>query len=200
MNIMDKIEQVITGGIAIILSLSKLIDWYLKRRKVKLNEKRLKTFIEDTKHSNALSESLTIGKYADRVYTFRAHDSGGIPKLGLPYYTSVVSAYYQNPLRDKSKRYNNIHVDDNYKDIILELLEKDKLEIETVNLKEGLLKDILTDEGVVYGHLYKLAITNSSFFYMSVSWFTDPTDAQVMEADLIANQIQTIYRKHHNNT
>lgn len=196
---METIEKYITGAVAIIISLSKLASWYSKKRRVKLNEKRLKTFLEDSKHCNVLAESLVLDESADRVYIFRAHDSGGIPKLGLPYHISAVSAFYQDPLKDKSKRYKDIHVDDNYKDSIVSLIEKDKLEISTENLQEGLMKDIYIDEGVIYAHIYKLAITDNSFFYMSVSWFLEPTDSQVLQADLVANQIQSIYKKHHKN-
>jgi hypothetical protein len=197
---MENIEKYITGAVAVFLSITKLVSWYMKRRRVKLNEKRLKNFIEDSKYCNSLCNTLTQEGIADRVIIFRAHDSGGIPKLGLPYYVSVVYPSYRERHRDKSKRYHNIHVDDPYKDIILDLINKGKVEIITSELREGMIKDIYEDEGIVYGCLYKLAITNSSFFYMSISWFTEPTDSQLIDADLRANQIQTVYSKHHKNS
>lgn len=196
---MEKLEEVITASVGIVLALSKLAELWWKKRKVKINEKRLKSFIEDSKHCNFLAESIVKDDIADRVFVFRAHDSGGVPKLGMPYYTSVVSSFYKDKEKDKSKRYNNIHVDDSYKDTILSLIENNKVKTSTKKMNEGMLKNIYEDEGIVYGHIYKLAITNNSFFYMSVSWFTEPSDSQILAADLIANQIQTIYKKHHNN-
>lgn len=192
----EKIEYWIGSVVGIFLALYKLFEWWNTRRKRKINEKILKLFAEDTEHTEILAKNLC-KSVADRVYGFRAHNSGGKPTLGKPYYINVIFSFYKDESKNKSKRYNNINVDHAYRNMIIELLEKNVVEVRENSMEEGLLKKIYKDEGIVFGKVYRLSITKTDFYFMSITWFEEPTDSQILEADLIANQISSIYKKHH---
>jgi len=203
----DHIEKWVTGFVGIFLALYKLYDWWKKKRERVKNEKQLKLCNEDTEKCEILIKSLTKAKedFADRVYIFRAHDSGGKPTLGKPYYINVVDCSYRDEEKNKSKRYNNIDVDSSYRHMINELIDKNNVELYTSSMEEGLLKRIYLDEGVVYGKVYQLAITKTDFYFMSITWFEESledneksiSENKLLAADLVANQIKTIYKKHH---
>lgn len=195
---MESIEKWISGGVGIFIAMYKLLEWYKRKRMVKKAENQLKTFINDSKECEALARSITGGNHADRIYIFRSHNSGGIPRLGTPYYTSVSFYDYKDKsLLHRGKKYNNIEVDDMYKDLMLQVIDEHKIELETKSMEDGLLKQIYELEHVQKSIIYRLAITDKEFFYMSVAWFTEPTEDQLIESYLIVNKIQTIYKKHH---
>lgn len=194
----EKLEYWIGAFVGIFLSLYKIYDWWQKKRKKKIYEETLKRFAIDTEKCERLIKYLTKNNYADRVYIFRAHDSGGKPTLGKPYYITVVDCSYADPKKDKSDRYFDINVDGEYRNMITKLIDEESTTLTTENMSPSLLKDIYENEGVVQGKVFNLAITKTDFYFMSITWFQEPTKEQLVEANLTANQIQTIYKKHHN--
>lgn len=197
MTFLEEISKAVAAIVGIGLSLYKIFDIWNKKRKTKIHERELKLFAEDTEKCERLMDVLTRNNFADRVYIFRAHNSGGKPTLGKPYHVNVVHANYTNKLKDKSRRYRDIDVDSSYRHMITNLLDKNSLDLYTQTMEDSLLKSIYEDEGIKYGKIYRLAITRTDFFFMSITWYDIPKPEQILEADLTANQIRNIYIKHH---
>jgi hypothetical protein len=193
----EKVQYWVGGIIGVFLSLYKLYEWWDKKRKKKHYEDTLKKFAEDTERCERLLRELTKNDYVDRAYVFRAHDSGGKPTLGKPYYITVVDYTYADVKRDRADRYFNINVDSEYRNMITFLIDINELTLYTDNMEDCLLKRIYKSEGVVMAKIYNLAITKTDFYFMSVSWFSQPTPEQILEADLSANKIVSTYKQHH---
>lgn len=187
--------------IAIIVSFFKAFDFFIKRYRINKSKTRLLSFINDSKSCDFLAKKIIEEDYADRVYIFKGHNSGGNPRLGTPYFVTPSFYYYKKKeFNNRGERYKNLEVDNYYKDLILNLLNSEDGSIEIIkdNLPENsILKNIYDLENIKYSVIFKLAITDKEFFYMSISWNSLPEKHKLLEAKLIANQITTIYKKHY---
>jgi hypothetical protein len=193
----DKIETWIGAAVGIFISFFKLYEWW-KKRKEKKNENTLRKFAEGTEELQTLIDSVVKNGYCPRVYLFRGHNGGDRPKLGSPYYVDVAYSKHDDLLKDKSSRYKEIEVDSTYRKMLLELIQKEKIEIDPITLEDGLLKDIYIDEKIVFSKVYKIYTGEKNFFFLSCAWYKPITATERLECNLLANKLKILYKKHYN--
>ena len=140
----------------------KLIQWWIscryKRHSVVNGLKQMALVYTEL-------ESLFAMSGVDRVLLLRGHNSGGIPRPGMPFYTSVV--YRADD--DDDTRYEDVSVDASYVRTLVSTYTSGDVSFRTDLMENCNLRDWYRLEKVTHAVVAYLAIINVSFIYMSVA-------------------------------
>lgn len=159
-----------SGGFAAIL---KTIQWFVDRRRV--NEVNLvKELVDVNKTYEILTDAKNKTK-ASRVSLIRLHNGGGRPVAGKPMYSSGIYEVYSDGKHPIAKYWQNerVDTDEQYRQMLIEMFDKEMVCIETTSMKQGKLKELYDYQNVFRSHVRKVGKRGDDFFYISAT-FEEP--------------------------
>jgi hypothetical protein len=111
---------------------------------------------------------------AHRIIIFSAHNSGGIPRPGAPFYASAIHwaidrqwARNQGFADEKLSDYNHLELDHSYVAMLAQMLTAQERRFTTANEPHGLLKSIYEKTGVSDALLVYLGVHDKRMVYAS---------------------------------
>lgn len=127
-----------------------------------------------------------------RTIIFGAHNSGGKPRPGSPFYTSALHWHVPDSKFERASAYQNVSVDATYVNMLLEIQRTGSLRFNVDTMDRGLLQRYYEAEGVCDAVIVFLTTRDNTLFYMSFCRFEGKfTDNQVTDLNLIAHAIST---------
>lgn len=154
----------------------------------------VRSYLEDNIYISDTMQKM-IGSGASRVLIFSAHNCGGVPNLGKPFYTSMIYREFDHDDMDDVPNYQNIEVDNEYIKILLQLLEERSVNLEVASMPPSLLRSYLETEGIVENIIHHIGVYDSEYYYMSVGAVEEFTDIERTKIGLLANDIRTRFRE-----
>lgn len=103
----------------------------------------------------------------ERFLILKAHNGGGVIKPNTPIYSSVLYEDYAHPFRSVKAQYQRLEADEEYLRMMVELIQKKSITLETGKIPNGLLKNIYQAEGVKYSQLFFLGNDKKNIYYCS---------------------------------
>jgi phosphopantetheine adenylyltransferase len=190
------IGVIATAIATVIMFISKVSQSVYKKVKDKINQNNLMDFVLNSNKASEECQRLVKrkGGYADRVFRFYAHNSGGKPNIGKPYYVSAIEGFYRDEdVENRTEDFKKLEVDNLYKSLVIDLIKNKEIEIIVQEMTDCMLKNIYEVEGLKYAKLYYLDISSTDFFYFSVGWYEEPDQEQQYEANILAQKLKLIY-------
>jgi len=111
-----------------------------------------------------MNDIVTLG-YADRVILFVGHNSGGIPRLGSPFYVTMI--HQITAPRVITGEYKDLAVDAEYVKMLLEAMRNTAVHIDVANMPQCQLKDYYVAEGVTESVVEYLCVKSNALYYIS---------------------------------
>ncbi len=112
---------------------------------------------------------------SDRVIVMTGRDSGGVPRLESPFWTTAVHGHSNGEEKlDPVDRYGfDMRLDKHYIGLLVEMDEKPITTVATKDLPECKLKSALTVEGVLHCAFGMVGVIESRLIFLSVGRYTD---------------------------
>ena len=131
--------------------------------------------------------------FTSRVLIFSGHDSGGLPRVGSPFWVTVLH-WVAHPHNNAKKLscYENVSVDLPYISMLVSSLKEGMVFLTTSEMPECLLKTHYQAEGVSQSLIIYLGIRDKSMFYMSVARYTEDPPFATMDLARIKMACQPI--------
>lgn len=107
---------------------------------------------------------------AARVSIIKITDSGAVPAVDIPLYTTVLYEVTKFPLEPLKESIQHVRCEADFVEVLKETSIKNVVGLETSRLKKGALKDILETTGVSFTEFYKMAVWDDVFIVMSVEF------------------------------
>lgn len=127
-----------------------------------------------------------------RTIIFGAHNGGGKPRPGSPFYTSALHWHVPDSKFERASTYQNVSVDAAYVNMLLEIQRTGSLRFDVGTMERGLLQRYYEAEGVCDAVIVFLTTRDNTMFYMSFCRFEGEfTDNQITDLNLIAHSIAT---------
>lgn len=128
-----------------------------------------------------------------RTIIFGAHNGGGKPRPGSPFYTSALHWHHVPDSKfERARAYQNVSVDAAYVNMLLEIQRVGYLRFAVDTMDGGLLRRYYEADGVCDALVVFLAYCDNTIFYMSFCRFEGKfTDNQITDLNLIAHSIAT---------
>lgn len=124
---------------------------------------------------------------AQKFIIFKAHNGGGLIRTNTPLFVSALHEDYSTPFSATKEKYQQISVDGEYIRMLSTICEEKVIKFSTANMKEGLLKDIYTAEGVRYAEIYFLGQDRKNLYFTSIAsawdngWTKEPEQELVVK-------------------
>lgn len=168
----EAIKALTTSGIILALfkSLAKAVPSWFERR-------RQETFVRSVAKIRSVycvMESAVEKDGAERVLLLAAHNSGGIPTVGTPFYTSAIYWVTGKASNRALVSYKNITVDGAYIAMLLESRAKGSYHFKMDENDGTQLKEFYQAEGVTDSLICYLGILENQFMYMSFATYGEP--------------------------
>lgn len=161
-----------TVGIgSLALSYIKWILPWIRRNREEADKQQLIDGLSRLRIAFVTMESLLQIPGVGRVILFAAHNSGGVPKIGSPFYTSAIHWAVSTAPKESLADYRMIPLDGHYTKLLHELQEQDSKVIVTTDLPPCILKDYYEAEQVSSALLVFVGIREARFLYVSISKF-----------------------------
>ena len=189
MNERTTILVALLTGTILFLTL-RLIQWWIscryKRHSVVNGLKQMALVYTEL-------EALFAMPGVDRVLLLRGHNSGGIPRPGMPFYTSVV--YRADD--DNDTRYEDVSVDASYVRTLVSTYTSGDVSLKTDLMENCNLKEWYSLEKVTHAVIAYLAIVNVSFIYVSIASRRDKgfTSSELIEIRKKIDRIRKLINK-----
>lgn len=106
---------------------------------------------------------------AQRVILWAAHNGGGVPRVGSPFYASAIHANVDRKFKHIVQEYQQVSVDADYIEMLLGIYANGRHRFITEQSEPCLLRDLYKAEGVVDSALYYIGIRENQFLYLSVA-------------------------------
>lgn len=106
---------------------------------------------------------------AQRVILWAAHNSGGVPRVGSPFYASAVHVNVERKYRNVVQEYRQVSVDADYIEMLLGIYANGRHRFITEQAEPCLLRDLYKAEGVIDSALFYIGIRENQFLYLSVA-------------------------------
>lgn len=162
--------------------------WHSRNTKRGLEEKQL---------IDAVLSEIRAETKADRVLLISGHNGGGYPSPKTPYYVTVLNTSIESAKAEAEiiRGFVKMPVDRQYREMVLELLELDHINVWTDKLNECMLKDIYSADKICHSKLVKIYINSSRLIFLSVNTkkkegFNSKERVAIMQK---ANQIRGLF-------
>ena len=131
--------------------------------------------------------------FASRVLIFSGHDSGGLPRVGSPFWVTILHwvAHPRNKPRNLAC-YENISVDLQYISMLIAAQKEGMVFLRVTEMPDCLLKNYYQAEEVSQSLIIHLGIREKSMFYMSVARYADEKPFATMDLARIKLACQPI--------
>ena len=159
--------EYITGSVATIFGTAYA---FYKKQSRKRFEKGLIEALTDKIEINEILSNLKHDVKAPRVVMLETKNGGGIPTGNKPVYISIfdeVPDYDVEPIKDMVQ---NLPTDNAYNKLLLRMLKKSNVFIETATMEKGLLKEFYVSGGIQCAYIQRIGSYENKFFYISISW------------------------------
>jgi len=162
----EKLTALTLALTALSVALVKPIKWFLAKDKY--------AGLRDSGELQLILDKTREAVKAERVLLFCAHDSGKLPRVGHPYYVTLVEGSLAN-IEEKERlffKYDKMRVDSSYRSMMVRLIDSshDKVSIVTSQEPEGMLKTTYVKEGIHFAEVHLLKNRGKKgIYFMSVS-------------------------------
>jgi hypothetical protein len=171
---LDSVAKIIGGTSALIAAIcgaaKYLLPWATKRIMVKDVHRGI--IMLNALHE-AMESAIESGA-AHRVIIFSAHNSGGIPRPGCPFYSSAIHwaidrqwARHQGFSEEKLSDYKHLELDHAYVSMLTTMLSANEYHFITEKEPAGLLKSVYEKTGVSDSLLVYLGVHEKRMIYAS---------------------------------
>ena len=178
----------------------KIIDYILTKRKNKLKEAQISDLewnIKNLKRVYDVMNDITKLHNCNRFLIFKGFNSGDLPKPGNDYYVSVLHESHANddyflkhePL---ANTYDKVKIDQQYIEMLLEIITKHKTQFIIKNMSSGLLKRIYSNEDIKYSEIFYIKTINKKIYFCSISSYNDIEEFDSKETLAVELAVQTI--------
>lgn len=137
----------------------------------------------------------------DRFLILKTTNGGGKPVVGRPIYASVIYEDYNSPFKTVKEKYQHLHVDKEYIQMLIESESKGVCKMVVDEMpEESLLKKIYKAEGVEYSEVYYIHQNSKEYWYCSVSTgkkLDHLPSKDALTVQLSLSKIRNIFRKVH---
>lgn len=163
------VEAIIASGalVAIFRSLSRYIPALLAGRK----RRTMVSSIERIHHTRSIMDEIIDEGEAQRVMLLAAHNSGGIPRIGSPFYASCIHGAVIKEREDNLPVYKNVSVDLAYIQMLLNLLRDGHYHFVVEENQNTMLGSFYQSEGVKDSVLTFLGTEDNQILYVSFAHF-----------------------------
>jgi hypothetical protein len=132
---------------------------------------------------------------AHRVMFLSAHNSGGLPKPGQPFYSSAVHWVAVREYRAKVENYREIELDAPYITMLNHLAQQGSYHFKMSENKDSLLHGFYEAEGVTDSILVYIGIVGVKMLYMSFARYSGEfTNNEVTALKLRANEVRNLIK------
>ena len=111
---------------------------------------------------------------AGRVIILKAHNGGGRPKVGTQLFSSAIYEVWGD-LSSVKDHWQNQELDEEYTRMLVELDRDGKVETDTAEMKDGVLKRLYFSSHILHTVTVKISQDEKSLYYLSIN-FHEPTD------------------------
>lgn len=174
MNWETIIVTILTSNVVIaILSLIR----YLIERKHK-DEKEKNIFSKALHEIHAVYDAMNhiLEKTeASRVSIIKITDSGAVPAVDTPIYSTVLYEVTNSPLEPLKDSNQHVRCTPDFVEILKDTSVRDQVQMDADKLRKGAFKDILDSTNVSFIAFYKVALWEDVFVVLSVE-FVDKVD------------------------
>jgi len=101
-----------------------------------------------------------------RVILFAGHNSGGVPRLGSPFYTTAIHSVYGEGVLAQTD-YKELSVDAHYISMLNDTIRDGRSDLIVGNLQDSHLKDYYAMEGVTESVIFYLTMKDNCLYYIS---------------------------------
>lgn len=108
---------------------------------------------------------------AGRVLILKAHNGGGRPAVGTQLYSSAVYEVWGD-LSSVKDSWQNQPLDEEYTQLLVELNAKGTLYMNTVDMDDGVLKQLYFASHILHSVVVKIAQDEKNLYYMSINFHT----------------------------
>ena len=155
----------------VVIAILSLIRYFIERKHKDEKEKNIFSRALHEIHAvydsmNHILEKTT----ASRVSIFKITDSGAIPAVDIPLYSTVLYEVTNSPLEPLKDSIQHVRCEADFVEVLKETSIKNVVGIETSRLKKGALKDIFETTGISFTELYKISMWDDVFIVMSVEF------------------------------
>ena len=197
----EKLEALakITGAVSTaIVAAASFCKWVLPRLASRVVRKSYVAYFEDAHRVRRDMDGIRRESGAHRVIMFSAHNCGGMPCVGKPFYTSSLdwSLNTEHESRFPSDGYQRLPVDAVYIGMLLEMTKAGHLRVNVAALPaDCMISRFYAAEGVVDSVWYYIAGVDSQLAYMSVANYERKfTDAELTRIELSVNTIRNRFK------
>lgn len=160
----------LAGALSLFIGYRLLIEF--------LSEVHNKIVLENISKRDRIRREVLSHTSADSVTFFKTHNKDGKASHSKDYKTTCVRGS-----REEEVKYREIVVDEDYVDILLSIMDKNKVyySFRTEDEKSCLLKDIFKNEGIKSAAIFYIKSTYSGIFYVI---FSKKDDSQFSDGDI----------------
>lgn len=180
------------GGIFSVLSgAGAWLKWFLPWWKANAQKKSLIAGLR-TLHEVYLKMERLSAYGAERVVVFGGHNSGGIPRVGSPFYATALH-WRVDPKRSPGMAdYNELQVDTSYIGMLVHIMQHGSYRFDMEKDQNCLLRRYYEMEGVKDSVIFYLTCVDNTILYLScASYDRKFTDIEISYMGLIAQSIAT---------
>ena len=152
----------------------------------KYNSTKSKKAMEDIAKIYDCMQDIIDNTPINRVLVLATHNDGSEIKPGTKLFTSVLYEKLNGNFKSVKGEYQNIPLDAEYLNMLVELLNKERVVMHVPTAKDGLLKSIYEKEGVKYSKVIYLADSKrKKIWYLSCATDCDIQELNTYDSNLI---------------
>lgn len=172
--------------------------WILPRLAGLVVRKSFFRYFNDFHRMNFDMDEIRFTTGAHRVAVFRAHNGGGLPQMGKPFFVSSLhwSLDATHSLRFPADGYQSTPVDASYARLLQELLARRAVHADPKAMQPGdIVARIYQAEGIVDAYWFYLAAVDSELSFISVASYTRPfTPEEVTKMEMTVNRMRKRFK------
>ena len=173
------------------------VRWWIPRRRQDKNIKRAFRGLAALSRSLSSMEDVVHQKaIADRAIVLAAHNHGGLPHPGRPFFVSAIHACARTKeMTDIIDTYKDMPVDAAYTEMIIDVFTNGFVLLDVETMKPGMLKKLYELEKVGQSLIIKLGFCDNSLVYMSYAKLQSSGGFRPNEITLLKLMAAEIARK-----
>jgi hypothetical protein len=180
----------------VVIALIELARFLLDRKQKKTKEGRVfSKALLDIHHVYDAINRIQEKTGAARVSIFKITDSGNVPAVDVPLYTSVLYEVANHPTEPLKDEIQDVRVGEVFVDVLKNLSIQKSATLQTNLLKDSSLKDILLSTNISTTVLYEIASWEDTMVVLSIEFIDQlQPDARFRNVvRLTLNQIKRIF-------
>lgn len=146
-----------------------IVDWLLERYKNR-NKDNFEQLFEDIHEIYSVLNTIKRETFAKRILVFIAQNGGGVPTVDSELASSIKYETYDYPFHTVKDQWQEQRLDENHLMILRRMYIKGSTLVNTRNLPEGDLKDILSTNEVHHSKLFLITGTENKLYYLSLQY------------------------------